>query len=59
MKELKKMKKEREKLRHQLKEKDARQISLAEDLECDDTTCADILHETGNVLFGNSDGCRA
>ena len=59
MTELEQMKKEIQKLRHQLKEKDARQISLAEDLECDDTTCADILHETGNVLFGNSDGCRA
>ena len=59
MTELEQMKKEIEKLRHQPKEKDARQISLAEDLECDDTTCADILHETGNVLFGNNDGCRA
>ena len=50
MKEIEKMKQETEKLRHQLKEKDAKQISLAEDLECDDMTCADILHETGKCF---------
>ena len=52
------MQKQIDLLQEILKQSQTKESTLADDLECTDIRCAEILNESGNVLFGSEDGVR-